>query len=441
MKKFVPSLILFILTSMVSYAQVGINTDNSAPNASAGLDVKFTNKGFLPPRIALTAMNAASPVATPADGLLVYNTATAGVAPNNVMPGYYCWKGTKWVQATAPQGSNIGDMQYWNGTQWIPVPVGSNGQVLTLYNGVPVWGGIQLPVISTMAVTAISSTTAVSGGELGSNGGTPVSAVGVCWNTLQGPNISNSHTSDVIAPVSFASNITNLVPNTLYYVRAYATNSLGTSYGNELSFTTQNSCGNFTINHVAGAVAPVSKTVTYGTTINLPGEPGKCWTTSNLGADHQATAVDDATEPSAGWYFQFNHKQGYQNVGGNSNTPSWTITAISETSDWIAANDPCTIVFGSPWRIPTSAEWTNADAGGNWTNWTGPWNSGLKLHAAGYVDSNFGSMMNRGSLGYYWSSTNAGFTAGNDLQFNSSASGTNSHYKAFGTSVRCVRNN
>ncbi|MCX6278274.1 MAG: hypothetical protein NT004_09275, partial [Bacteroidetes bacterium] len=64
---------------------------------------------------------------------------------------------------------------------------------------------------------------------------------------------------------------------------------------------TSGPCGQpFTISHVAGAVAPVSKTVVYGTVTGIPGEAAKCWITSNLGSDHQATAVSDATEPSAG---------------------------------------------------------------------------------------------------------------------------------------------
>ena len=61
---------------------------------------------------------------------------------------------------------------------------------------------------------------------------------------------------------------------------------------------------------MAGTVAPVDKTVTYGTVTNIPGETSKCWITSNLGADHQATAVNDATEASAGWYWQFNRHTG-----------------------------------------------------------------------------------------------------------------------------------
>jgi hypothetical protein len=68
-----------------------------------------------------------------------------------------------------------------------------------------------------------------------------------------------------------------------------ATNSVGTAYGNEVSFRTSG-CGlPVTVNHVtSGGVSPVNKTVTYGSVANVPGEPVKCWMTSNLGADQQA---------------------------------------------------------------------------------------------------------------------------------------------------------
>ena len=66
---------------------------------------------------------------------------------------------------------------------------------------------------------------------------------------------------------------------------------------------TPSTCGQtITKNHVAGVVAPVTKAVTYGIALGIPGEPAKCWITSNLGADHQATAVDNTTEAPAGWY-------------------------------------------------------------------------------------------------------------------------------------------
>ena len=77
---------------------IGVNATGAAPAASAGLDVDFTNKGLLVPRVALTATNAAGPVAAPATSLFVYNTATAGVSPNNVTPGYYYWDVAAWVR-------------------------------------------------------------------------------------------------------------------------------------------------------------------------------------------------------------------------------------------------------------------------------------------------------------------------------------------------------
>ncbi|MFN4893206.1 MAG: hypothetical protein ACK5G0_05520 [Bacteroidota bacterium] len=86
-------LILFCVPTF-SFSQVGIGT--STPNSSAQLDVTSTTKGFLPPRVALTATNSTTPVTSPATGLLVYNTATAGTSPNNVTPGFYYYDGTKW---------------------------------------------------------------------------------------------------------------------------------------------------------------------------------------------------------------------------------------------------------------------------------------------------------------------------------------------------------
>ena len=97
MKKY--ALLFFSLFVLVGHAQTGIGT--TAPNASAKLEVAATDKGFLPPRVALTASNAFSPIvgtAANATGLLVYNTASAGVTPNNVVPGYYYWNGTAWIQ-------------------------------------------------------------------------------------------------------------------------------------------------------------------------------------------------------------------------------------------------------------------------------------------------------------------------------------------------------
>lgn len=78
----------------------------ATPNASAKLEINATNRGLLIPNVALTAKNAAGPIAAPATSLLVYNTATAGISPNNVVPGFYYWNGTAWVAFT---GANSND--------------------------------------------------------------------------------------------------------------------------------------------------------------------------------------------------------------------------------------------------------------------------------------------------------------------------------------------
>jgi hypothetical protein len=96
-----------------------------------------------------------------------------------------------------------------------------------------------VPVLTTTAVTGITQTGSVSGGNITSNGGSPVTARGVCWSTTQDPTVAlTTKTSDGTGDGSFVSTITGLAPATLYYVRAYATNSVGTAYGNPLSFTT-----------------------------------------------------------------------------------------------------------------------------------------------------------------------------------------------------------
>jgi hypothetical protein len=96
---------------------------------------------------------------------------------------------------------------------------------------------INLPTITTTAVSAIDSTKAGSGGNIISDGGAAVTARGVCWSTSVNPTIASSITSDNSGAGIFTSTLTGLTDGTIYYVRAYATNVIGTAYGNEVSFT------------------------------------------------------------------------------------------------------------------------------------------------------------------------------------------------------------
>ncbi len=228
-----------VLSFTEALGQVGINTDGSDPDASSMLDVMSVDKGFLPPRVALTSIISANPITSPATGLLVYNTATTGTSPNNVIPGYYYWNGTRWLSIAPPQGTNPGDMLYWNGTQWIIVTAGSPGQFLQFsLSNVPTWSGVAFPTLTTTSVSLITATTATSGGNITNDGGAAVTARGVCWGTSSNPTTAGTYTIDGSGTGEFVSNLAGLTSSTLYYVRAYAQNTMGTAYGDEVSFTT-----------------------------------------------------------------------------------------------------------------------------------------------------------------------------------------------------------
>ena len=321
MKKFYYLLTLLACISLTTFGQVGINSDGTPPDGSAMLDVKSPVKGFLPPRVALTALNIADPLVSPAAGLFVYNTATAGIAPNNVVQGYYCWSGTRWIAVIAPLGANLGDMQYWDGTQWVRVPVGVNGQVLTLSNGIPTWGGNQLPIVSTTAITSITAGSAISGGYVSSDGSATVTARGVCWNILPNPTTINSKTINGSGAGVFTSNVTGLAPGTVYYLRAYATNSLGTAYGNELNLTT--GCSGFPT--VSTTISPSANSICAGTAVTFT-----------------AIAINGGTAPAFQW------KVNGINAGTNSNAYTYVpvnndvVTCVVTANTLCATGNPAT---------------------------------------------------------------------------------------------------
>lgn len=103
-------------------------------------------------------------------------------------------------------------------------------------DNLPPAGG--LTVLTTTAVTNITGGYAQSGGNITADGGSTITARGVCWSTTPGPTTANSKTTDGGGIGVFTSAITGLTASTTFYVRAYAINSAGTAYGNEVSFTT-----------------------------------------------------------------------------------------------------------------------------------------------------------------------------------------------------------
>jgi hypothetical protein len=445
--------------------KIGVGT--TSPATSAAFEVKSSNSGVLLPRMAFDQRNA---IAGPAEGLMVFctdcgtngafsvysngawrtftlcNTPPTTSVSNTQSPGQIIWKwsavagasGYKW-NTTANYGSAT-DMA----TAITKTETGiSCGTTCTRYVWVYNDCGISAPVTLSQTVPAaapLSPTTAV---HIASQ-----TTVTWRWHPVAGATgYKWSATNDFSLATDIGTDTTKLETNltceTVYTRYIWAYNGCSYSAPTTLTRLTQSCwlCGSstITINHIAGAVAPVNKLTIYGTVTNIPGEPTKCWITSNLGSDHQATAVDDATEASAGWYWQFNLKQGYKH-DGTTRTPntSWT-NNIFDPSDWITANDPCNIELGTTWHIPTYTEWYNVDNSGGWTTWTGPWASGLKLHAAGYLLTSSGSLGNRGTAGNYWSNTQNASSLGSYMYFLSVSSNVNSSSKAYGFSVRCVR--
>ena len=152
-----------------------------------------------------------------------------------------------------------------------------------------------LPEVHTFMVTDTAIHGAVCGGNVTYDGGSAVTMRGVCWSTTQSPTLNNIHTSDGSGVGSFTSHIFGLYANTTYYVRAYATNSVGTAYGEERSFTTLTSdtvigpfyCG---IDSVADYDGNRYPTVEIGT---------QCWMKENLRSTHYPDGMTIPEYPSS----------------------------------------------------------------------------------------------------------------------------------------------
>lgn len=141
------------------------------------------------------------------------------------------------------------------------------------------------PTVTTSQVTNVQQTTATGGGNVTNSGGATVTERGICWSTSHNPTTSGSHANSGTGTGSFTVNMTGLTANTTYYVRAYAINSTGTSYGSEVSFTTQQAITLPTV--TTSQVTNVTQTTATGggNVTNSGGatvtERGICWGTSH----------------------------------------------------------------------------------------------------------------------------------------------------------------
>ena len=153
------------------------------------------------------------------------------------------------------------------------------------------------PTITTTAISSITSNSSSSGGNVTSDGGASVTARGVCWSTSANPTTSDSKTTDSTGTGSFTSSITGLNPGITYYVRAYATNSAGTTYGSDESFTTSTTTPTITTTAISSITSNSSSS---GGNVTSDGGAsvtarGVCWSTSA-----NPTTSDSKTTDSTG---------------------------------------------------------------------------------------------------------------------------------------------
>jgi gliding motility-associated-like protein len=149
--------------------------------------------------------------------------------------------------ANFPNGSNVtltatasggGTFINWSGDasgSTNPLTITMNSDMNIVANFGPPYF---VPTLTTTAASSVTTSSASTGGNISSDGNQPVTSRGVCWNTSAGPTTANSTTSDGTGTGSFSSSLSGLTQGTLYYVRAYAINSIGTGYGNQITFAT-----------------------------------------------------------------------------------------------------------------------------------------------------------------------------------------------------------
>lgn len=443
--------------------KVGLGT--SSPVPSAALDISSVSSGVLLPRMTRSQRNA---IDNPAEGLMVYctNCGTNGSlsiftggswltfspclvsapveAVHERSQGQILWKwqpvagaaGYRWN--TIPDYESATDLQ--NSVSRLETGTTCN-QTYSRY----VWAYSSCGESSMSNLSAVVPAVHPVNPVAGNHSSTKTSVVWT-WNQAAGAegykwSVTNDYATAVDVGTDTAKNETGLLCGTSYERYIWAYNGCGHSSVLPVVHSTADcwACGDsFAISHVQGNVAPVSKTVSYGTTTNLPGVPDKCWTTNNLGSSQQAASYDDNTEAAAGWYWQFNTMQGYQH-DGSVRTPAtpWN-NDINENSDWVAGNDPCNLELGNGWRLPSFSEWYNLDETNGWVSATQTFDSPLKLHQAGYLDPNAGTLVARGGQGIYWSSTQQG---SNSASYFDISYGTMMYvyWKSFGLSVRCLK--
>ncbi len=318
-----------------------------------------------------------------------------------------------------------------------------------------------LPVLTTTGITGITMTAATSGGTITSDGGGAITARGVCWATTINPTTANSKTTDAGTVGAFSSAISGLTSGNTYYVRAYATNSAGTAYGNELNFST-------TSNGPVGGNAICDGTK-QTVVVEITSSTGKTWMDRNLGASRAAISSTD--QQAYGCLYQWGRgNDGHASINWTSSTAGTPINGTSSTlsttntpgnalfittstypENWRnpnntalwqgvnGVNNPCPAGF----RLPTSDELLAEFTAYGINSASTAFSSIHKFVLAGQRRNQQGTLFGSGDSALYWTST----TAADENQIieisfsrTTSSELTVPNFKSLGSSVRCIKN-
>ena len=320
-----------------------------------------------------------------------------------------------------------------------------------------------LPIVELLAAQ-VNATSITAQSEVLTENCAAVTARGVCWSTSHNPTISDSHTTDGSGTGSFSSNITGLISGTTYYIRAYATNSEGTAYGEEMSFTTLPGDGE-------PCLGAPTLTDRDGNTYNTVQIGQQCWMKQNLRTTKYAdgTSISQGSSTStttAYWYYPNNNSSNKPTYGLLYNWKAVMRNSFSSSSNPSGVQGVCP----TGWHVPSDAEWTQltdyvssqseyvcgsdntyiAKALAGTTGWSSSTNTcavgntpsqnnstGFSALPAGYY---YGSYAYFGTRAFFWSATEvSGTTYDRFLHYNFADVYRDYANKYLGNSVRCVR--
>ena len=379
----------------------GLGVGTVAPDASSLLDVSSTSKGLLAPRMTVTQRNA---IVNPANGLIIFNT-TSGC------PNYY----------------NNGNWSEWCGSVVNPL-------ITTLSCGTATVTG---SLMSNQAANAVSVSVPYTGGNGAQYTAQSVTSTGVLGLTAT---LSVGYLADGAGNLVYAISGTPATSGTATYALTIG--------GQSCSFTSPVQVNLYPANSVFCASGPtVIVDVTNPTT-------GKIWMDRNLGASQVATSSTDAAA------YGDSYQWGRRSDGHQCRTSATTATLSSTDTpgngnfilapntpfDWRSpqnaniwqgvngVNNPCP----SAYRLPTDTELSAERLSWGSNNSTGAFASPLKLPMAGSRDLSNGSLDGVGAACYYWSSAVSGADS-RYLSFSSSDASMAGNYRAYGFSVRCIK--